>query len=360
MIRLRATAILKTFTHPRHDALRNLHLEVHADEVLALVGESGSGKTTAARIIAGLEVADEGTIELDDRVVAGPARFVPPERRAIGMVFQNAAVFPHLTVRGNILFGVPRTERRDARALEAHLARLLAMTHLTGVADRYPHQLSGGQIQRVAIARSLAPMPRLLILDEPFNNLDASLKSGVVREVTTILRESKVPAILVTHSPWEAFTVADRLAVIRDGAVVQSGTPEEVYRRPYDRSVAGFFGSVNEIPVHRTSTGYECAVGTVGEEVVRKDGTRLFALLRPHDLEILSAYEDANGRVVTSRYYGEYREVDVAIDGTETLLAVRASEAAAFAPGDRVTVLPVGGDHRPRVADRLAEMSGGS
>lgn len=360
MIRLRAIAISKTFMHPRHDALRNLNLEVHADEVLALVGESGSGKTTAARIIAGLEVADEGTIELDDRVVAGPAQFVPPERRAIGMVFQNAAVFPHLTVRGNILFGVPRDVRRDTDAVEARLSRLLEMTHLTGLADRYPHQLSGGQVQRVAIARSLAPMPRLLILDEPFNNLDASLKSGVVREVTAILRESNVPAILVTHSPWEAFTVADRLAVIRDGAVVQSGTPEEVYRRPFDRGVAGFFGPVNEIPVHRTSAGYECAVGMVGEDAVREDGTRLLALLRPHDLDVLPASGGGNARVVTSRYYGEYREVNVAIDGTETLLAVRASEAAAFAPGDRVTVLPAGGGHGPRVADRLAEMSGGS
>ncbi|NBF40418.1 MAG: ATP-binding cassette domain-containing protein [Spirochaetes bacterium] len=345
MIRLRATAIAKTFTHPRHEALRNLDLEVGTDEVLALVGESGSGKTTAARIIAGLEMADEGTIELDGRLIAGPSTFVPPERRAIGMVFQNAAIFPHLSVRGNILFGIPRSERRDARAIEERLSRLLAMTHLTGLADRYPHQLSGGQVQRVAIARSLAPMPRLLILDEPFNNLDASLKTGVVREVTAILRESGVPAILVTHSPWEAFTVADRLAVIRNGSIVQSGTPEEVYRRPRDRGVAGFFGPVNEIPVRRTSAGYESPVGAVHGDLVREEGSRLAALLRPHDL-ILTGADDGNGdgggnaRVVANRYYGEYRELDVAVDGTDTVLAVRAPETADYATGDRVRVSP--------------------
>ncbi len=353
MIRLRATAIAKTFTHPRHDALRDLDLEVGTDEVLALVGESGSGKTTAARIIAGLEMADEGTIELDGRLIAGPWTFLPPERRAIGMVFQNAAIFPHLSVRGNILFGIPRSERRDARAMEERLSRLLAMTHLTGLADRYPHQLSGGQVQRVAIARSLAPMPRLLILDEPFNNLDASLKTGVVREVTAILRESGVPAILVTHSPWEAFTVADRLAVIRNGSIVQSGTPEEVYRRPRDRGVAGFFGPVNEIPVHRTPVGYESPVGAVHGDLVRQEGSRLAALLRPHDL-ILTGADNGNGdgdgnggrngggnaRVVANRYYGEYREVDVVVDGTDTVLAVRIPERAGFTAGDRVRVSP--------------------
>lgn len=345
MIRLRATAIAKTFTHPRHEALRDLDLEVGTEEVLALVGESGSGKTTAARIIAGLEMADEGTIELDGRLIAGPSRFVPPERRAIGMVFQNAAIFPHLSVRGNILFGIPRSERRDARAIEARLSRLLAMTHLTGLAERYPHQLSGGQVQRVAIARSLAPMPRLLILDEPFNNLDASLKTGVVREVTAILRESGVPAILVTHSPWEAFTVADRLAVIRNGSIVQSGTPEEVYRRPRDRGVAGFFGPVNEVPVRRIPAGYESPVGIVQKDVVREEGSRPTALLRPHDLVIAGTGDDkgdrgggGNARVVANRYYGEYREVDVVVDGTDTLLAVRTPETAAYTTGDRVRV----------------------
>lgn len=342
MTRLRATAISKTFTRPRHRALHELSLEVHADELLALVGESGSGKTTAARIIAGLEEADEGTIELDGRLVAGPSRFVPPERRAIGMVFQNAAIFPHLTVRDNILFGIPRSERRNAHMIQERLSRLLAMTRLAGLADRYPHQLSGGQVQRVAIARSLAPMPRLLILDEPFNNLDASLKTGVVREVTAILRESSVPAILVTHSPWEAFTVADRLAVICDGRIVQSGTPEEVYRHPRDRGVAGFFGTVNELPVRRTARGYESPVGIVHRDLVREDGARLLALLRPHDLAISSDASGGNGRIVASRYYGEYREVEVAVTGEDTPLAVRVAETARFAPGERVTVLPAG------------------
>lgn len=342
MIRVRATAISKTFTHPRHQALSELSLEVRAEEVVALVGESGSGKTTAARIIAGLEEADEGTIELDGRLVAGPSHFVPPERRAIGMVFQNAAIFPHLTVRENILFGIPRSERRHKRMIQERLARLLSMTHLTGLSDRYPHQLSGGQIQRVAIARSLAPMPRLLILDEPFNNLDASLKTGVVREVTAILRESSVPAILVTHSPWEAFTVADRLAVIRDGRTIQSGTPEEVYRHPRDRGVAGFFGTVNEVPVRRTADGFESPVGVVHRGLVREDEARSFALLRPHDLAISADASGGNGRVVANRYYGEYREVEVAVAGTNTPLAVRVAETARFALGDRVAVVPVG------------------
>lgn len=342
MIRLRATAISKTFSRPHHQALRKLSLEVGADEVVALIGESGSGKTTAARIIAGLEEADEGTIELDGRLIADQKRFVPPERRAIGMVFQNAAIFPHLTVRDNIVFGIPRSERRHGPMIEARLARMLSMTHLTGLADRYPHQLSGGQIQRVAIARSLAPMPRLLILDEPFNNLDASLKAGVVREITAILRESSVPAILVTHSPWEAFTVADRLAVIRDGSIVQAGSPEEVYRRPRDRGVAGFFGTVNVLPVRRTTLGYESPVGTIHPDLIREERGRLFALLRPHHLTIRTDAGDGNGRIASNRYYGEYREVQVVIAGVGTPLAVRVVETAGYAPGDWVTVLPTG------------------
>ncbi|WP_034386511.1 ABC transporter ATP-binding protein [Deinococcus sp. YIM 77859] len=220
--------------------LEELNLQMEAGELVTLLGPSGCGKTTTLRLIAGLETPDTGRIRLGGRDVTSP--FLPPERRGVGLVFQDYALFPHLTVLGNVCFGLhalPRAER-VIRARET-----LALVGLTVFEHRYPHQLSGGQQQRVALARALAPRPPLLLLDEPFSNLDAGLRHATRQEVRAILRRSGTAALLVTHDQEEALAFSDRLVVMRGGRVEQVGPPHEVYAQPRTAFVANFLGRSN-------------------------------------------------------------------------------------------------------------------
>jgi len=209
-------------------AVRDASLDVAGGEILALLGPSGCGKTTLLRTIAGFERPDAGTIEVGGRVVAGAA-WAPPEARGVGMVFQDYALFPHLTVAENVGFGLARRDRAT------RVPALLALVDLCGLGARYPHELSGGQQQRVALARALAPAPRVVLLDEPWSNVDPQLRAELRAEVSAVLRPLHVTAILVTHDREEAFSVADRIALMRDGSIVQVGTPEELYFAPVDR-----------------------------------------------------------------------------------------------------------------------------
>src|SRR5512144_252134 len=213
-------------------------LDVAGGEVVALLGPSGCGKTTLLRTIAGFERPDAGTIEVGGRVVAGPS-WAPPEARGVGMVFQDYGLFPHLTVAENVGFGLARRDRAT------RVPALLALVDLCGLGARYPHELSGGQQQRVALARALAPAPRVVLLDEPWSNVDPQLRSELRAEVSAVLRLLRVTTILVTHDREEAFSVADRIALMRDGAIVQVGTPEELYFTPVDRRAAEFLGAGN-------------------------------------------------------------------------------------------------------------------
>lgn len=220
--------------------VNNLNLSVQQGELITLLGPSGCGKTTTLRLIAGLEQPDSGSISIAERNVTSP--FIPPEKRGVGLVFQDYALFPHLSVLDNVLFGLkqlPKSERQS-RAEET-----LALVGLTIFKDRMPHQLSGGQQQRVALARALAPRPNLLLLDEPFSNLDAQLRHTTRQEIRNILRESGTTALLVTHDQEEALAFSDRIVVMRAGQIEQIGQPHEVYGQPKTAFVANFLGRSN-------------------------------------------------------------------------------------------------------------------
>ena len=262
--------------------LRGLDLSIEAGTFTAVLGPSGSGKTTLLRVLAGFERADHGRIELGGRTVDDARRAEPPERRRIGYVPQDGALFPHLNVRANIGFGLTREQRRSGRVDE-----LLALTGLGAMADRYPHQLSGGQQQRVALARALAPNPDLVLLDEPFSALDAALRASVRAEVLAILRAADCTAILVTHDQDEALSMADRIAVLREGRVIQHATAQELYDAPADSQLARFIGEANLVPATFTPQGIDA--GALGLLTPRRpapeDGAAL-ALIRPEQLNV--------------------------------------------------------------------------
>ena len=222
-------------------ALRDVSLEATRGEWVVLLGPSGCGKTTLLRSLAGFERPEQGTVEVDGRRLSGGGTWVAPEDRNLGTVFQDYALFPHLDVAANVGFGLPR-RRRSGRVDE-----LLELVGLSGLGGRYPDQLSGGQRQRVAVARALAPSPEVVLLDEPWNAIDPLMRADMREEVAEILRAAEVTALIVTHDREEAFTLADRIAVMRDGEIAQVGRPEELYYQPADRWVAEFVGAVNVV-----------------------------------------------------------------------------------------------------------------
>src|SRR5918995_885037 len=261
------------------DAVRDARLCVERGEVVALLGPSGCGKTTLLRLIAGFESPDGGSIELDGTAVAGNGVWIAPERRRVGMVFQDYALFPHLTVAENVGFGVSRRER------EARVADTLARVGLDDYGNRYPHELSGGQQQRVALARALAPAPSLVLLDEPWSNIDPLLRSSMRDDLASILRGIGVTVVLVTHDREEAFSIADRIAVMRAGTVVQEGSPEELYLAPADRWVAEFVGAGNFVPGRIDGDLVETLLGRF-PVTTRNGATRVDVLIRPELLEL--------------------------------------------------------------------------
>ena len=223
-----------------HPVLTGVDLEVPAGSLTAILGPSGSGKTTLLRLMAGFERLDAGTIGIGDVLVDGPSAYVAPERRRIGYVPQEGTLFPHLTVAGNVGFGLTARERRGGK-----VDAMLETVGLGGFGRRYPHQLSGGQQQRVALARALAIEPAVVLLDEPFASLDASLRAGLRADVQEIFRRAGTTAVLVTHDQDEALSTADRVAVLRDGKIAQCAPPEDLYRRPADAGLASFIGDAN-------------------------------------------------------------------------------------------------------------------
>jgi iron(III) transport system ATP-binding protein len=265
-------------------AVDAVDLEVRDGEFLGVLGPSGCGKTTLLRLIAGFERPDAGGIEIGGRVVAGPRRLEPPERRRIGMVFQESALFPHLDVAGNIGFGLRGTHRA------ARVAELVALTGLAGLQQRMPHELSGGQQQRVALARALAPNPALVLLDEPFSSLDATLRAQLRGEVREILRAAGATTVFVTHDQAEALEISDRVAIMRAGRVEQVGAPEAVYLRPVNRFVAGFVGEANFIRGEIRDGMVTTFLGRFpSTDRTIHDGTGADILLRPEQVDILPA-----------------------------------------------------------------------
>jgi iron(III) transport system ATP-binding protein len=309
-------------------AVDGASLDVARGEVVALLGPSGCGKTTLLRLIAGFERPDEGTVEIAGLTVAGRGCWVPPERRRVGMVFQDYALFPHLTVAENAGFGLPR--RRRAK----RVAELLAVVGLSEQGRRYPHQLSGGQQQRVALARALAPSPELVLLDEPWSNVDPFLRESLRAEVTDIIRPLGVTAVLVTHDREEAFSLADRVALMRDGAIVQEGTAEELYFAPASRWAAEFVGAGNVLTGRVVNGRVETRIGSFPANGARaSDAAEV--LVRPELLEL--ELDPAGAAEVVGR---EFRGHDVfyrvLLDGVELVSHRPSTEVVPL--GSRVSI----------------------
>ena len=320
--------------------LRGVSLAVAPGSLTAILGASGAGKTTLLRVIAGFEAADAGTIELGGLLVDGGQLRgrVPPERRHVGFVPQDGALFPHLTVHGNVAFGLPRSARRGSSVDE-----LLELVGLSAFAGRYPHELSGGQQQRVAIARALAPRPRLVLLDEPFASLDASLRAAVRADVLAALRAVGTTAVLVTHDQDEALSVADYVAVLRDGVITQAGPPREVYSVPADPWTAGFLGTANLLSGVRDKRGVRTVLGwhELRDDGHLPDGAgEVTVLIRPEQIALTPLSPAAGGmtgKVTEARYHGH--DTLVSVDVAEAgMLQVRALGAGMPAPGDEVSL----------------------
>jgi iron(III) transport system ATP-binding protein len=344
--------------------LRGVSLAVEEGSLTAILGASGAGKSTLLRVIAGFEAADGGTVSVRGTVTDGGGRRVPPERRQIGYVPQDGALFPHLTVRANAAFALPRRERRSAFVIE--------MLDLVGLADfggRYPHELSGGQQQRVAIARALASRPKLVLLDEPFAALDASLRSSVRADVLGALRATGTAGVLVTHDQDEALSAADSVAVLHDGVITQVGPPRLVYAAPADPWTAAFLGTANLLPGVtetaaadgvrvRTALGLHALsdpeqVGGAAEVsvLIRPEQITLTRTGRGSDAPQQESEDAVTGKVTDTRYHGHDVLVSVDVAGAG-LVQARLAGVEPPLSGDEV-VLTVGGSVTAwRAADR--------
>jgi len=304
-------------------------LAVGASELVALVGPSGSGKTTLLRVIAGFERPDAGRVAIGGRPVAGEGAWVEPERRRIGMVFQDGALFPHLTVHGNVAFGAARPER---------VRECLALVGLADRAGGFPHELSGGEAQRVALARALAADPEVVLLDEPFAALDAGLRESLRLEVIEILRAAGASALLVTHDQAEALSLAGTVAVMRAGRIEQVGTPEAVYERPRSRWLAEFLGDADALPGTAGGGVVECELGrfAAGKELAG----RVEVLIRPEAVAIgtvAGREPHAEAVVVRRAFYGHDQVVQLEL-ASGLRLRSRRLGFPAWHPGDRVRV----------------------
>jgi iron(III) transport system ATP-binding protein len=328
---IRLRGVSKSFGATR--AVRDVTLEVERGELLAVLGPSGCGKTTLLRLIAGFETPDAGSVNVGDEVVAGPGVLVPPEKRRVGMVFQDYALFPHLTVEANVAFGLLRRSRDERDGLTRRTLELVGLQHKAG---SHPQELSGGERQRVALARALAPEPELVLLDEPFSSLDATLRAGLRREVELILREADATALLVTHDQEEALSLADRLAVMREGSIVQVGAPEEVYGRPASRWAAQFVGEVNVLAGVARGGDVETELGRFDLRAPA-DGT-VHVAVRPEQLE-LSARHDGNAEVVAREFRGHDVLYRLRHEGGRTVL-VQLPSLELYEVGARVYVRP--------------------
>ncbi len=301
------------------ETLRDISLTAEPGEVLCLLGPSGSGKTTLLRIAAGIEAQTHGRVLLNGREIAGPSVFLPPEKRSIGLVFQDFALFPHLTILENVCFGLTALTKQQAES-EAMIA--LSRVGLADYASVYPHLLSGGEQQRVALARALAPRPAVLLMDEPFSGLDSRLKDRVRAETLAILRQSRATAVIVTHDAEEAMRLGDRIALLREGQVVQVGTGHELYRQPRDLFVAGFFSELNTIDGEAQNGKVETAIGTFDCSGFA-DNAPVTVAIRLAGIEC-----DANGagvqaRVLSTQFLGVIEMVELAVPGLDVPLWAR-------------------------------------
>ena len=322
------------------EVLKGITLAVETGEIVCLLGQSGCGKTTLLRIAAGLERPTLGTVSLGGWEVAGRDRFLPPEARGVGLMFQDYALFPHLTIFGNVMFGLKALPPSRARSI-AELS--LLKVGLSQHAGDYPHMLSGGEQQRVALARALAPGPRIVLMDEPFSNLDQRMRHTIRNDTVALLRERRMTAVVVTHDPVEAMAIADRIVLMREGRIVESAPPEALYNRPQTLFAARFFSELNELAGVARDGFVECRLGRFSAPGVPNGNA--VVCLRPQSITLVSSAppgtsDDAEvARVRSTRFLGEMRRVDLDVEGLdEPLYANLSAGAGPFAVGDAVNL----------------------
>ncbi len=314
-------------------AANGVDLTVRQGQLVALLGPSGCGKTTTLRLIAGFESVDSGIIEIGGQRVAAPGLYVPPEKRRVGMVFQEYALFPHLNVLDNVRFGLRNAPTQGKES--SRIGDVLDLVGLIGLEKRMPHELSGGQQQRVALARALAPDPALILLDEPFSNLDAGLRVRVRAEVQAILRQAGATAVFVTHDQEEALSLVDQVAVMLSGKVQQLASPQELYWQPANRAVAEFIGDANFLPGFARGYQAESELGTLHLQVQTNGPVDL--LVRPENVWVTPAPPNSQARVEETLFFGHDQLVTLRLPSGRTL-STRVGPMYNFAAGQPVHV----------------------
>jgi len=310
--------------------LDRFSLALSPGEIVCLLGESGSGKSTALRVAAGIQKISAGSVTINDEIASGPGTHLPPDRRGIGLMFQDFALFPHLTLLQNVTFGLKRLGRTAA---QAQARQALRRVGLDDRAADYPHMLSGGQQQRLALARTIAPRPGVLLLDEPFSSLDARLREAVRAETLAVLRETHATTVLVTHDPEEAMILGDRIALLRRGRIAQIDTAAAIYRSPVDLSAARFFSPLSEIEAVVRAGEVETPLGTVPATGFG-DGSRVVVAIRPVGaMDMSLAGPGIPGRIVAKRDAIGIDLCEVRVDGLDQPVGIRQRSDAGFAPG---------------------------
>ncbi|MEJ6121239.1 ABC transporter ATP-binding protein [Vibrio sp. 2-Bac 85] len=319
--------------------LENLDLNLHDNEIVCLLGESGCGKTTLLRAVAGLQTELTGQISIRQKILNDPQTYVPPELRKIGLIFQDYALFPHLNVFDNVAFSLTKMTKQEK---QQRVQEVLALVQLSDLSARFPHQLSGGQQQRIAIARALAYQPDLMLLDEPFSNLDQHVRFQLIHEIRQLFKQRQMSALFVTHSKEEGFAFADRIALMQAGKIVQIDTAQKLYRKPNSPYVANFMGQANYIDVQVVDKySYQSCFGLLGSNSVIEQtiGKQLRLLLRPEHIEITP---DLKGEATVKQvdFQGALQQISVLFAGQEFTVRYSnsSSECLAFNVGDRVSL----------------------
>jgi len=319
--------------------IHDLDLTVGKDEIVCLLGASGCGKTTTLKAIAGLIEAKQGSIFIDGKLVSDEQSFVSPEHRNIGMMFQDYALFPHLTVANNIAFGLSKMSKAQK---QQRVDEMLKLVHLIGCADRFPHQLSGGQQQRVAIARALAYKPSLLLLDEPFSNIDTQVRFELIADIRRIIKATQVSAVFVSHSKEEAFAFSDTLAIMHRGKIEQQGTPEQLFAAPCSKEVAEFLGQGIYLSAEvLTATEYKTPFGLVESYVESKHNVSAGLIyVRPHQIELVADNQSdkfsKRATIISRRFIGSAYVYSLVIDEQE--IEVAAQYGQSFENNDQVII----------------------
>ena len=315
-------------------ALKGVSLDIEPGEVVCLLGPSGCGKTTLLRIASGIERPTAGRVLINDREVAGPVRFEPPEARNVGLMFQDFALFPHLTILQNVAFGLrslPAEEAaREARAV-------LARVGLERYAESYPHILSGGEQQRVALARAIVPRPSVMLMDEPFSGLDVQLRESMQEETLGLLRETRATCMIVTHHPEEAMRLGDRIAVMQRGRIIQLGKAEELYHHPNELFVARLFSEVNEVPCRVENGAVRTPVGTFPAPGIANGG-RAILCLRHRGIQVKPAGLGLPGRILQMKFLGDVGRVEIAVQGFQAPIKARVHESEGWQKGAEVSI----------------------